>query len=261
MTVGLKDLFSLQGKVALVTGASRGLGRAFAEALAEAGARMAVSSRHAAELEEVTEAVRGRGSETLAVTADITSESQVMELMHRVGERFGRLDILVNNAATERKNVPPEETSLEDWASVIEQNVTGMFLVAREAGKLMIPRKRGKILNLASVSGMIVNRYFHGGSYDVSKSAVVGLTRALAAEWAPYNITVNALAPGYYGTAPNLAYFDSNPALRDKVLDLIPLRRLGTIDELAALVVALCSDAANYMTGSVIVIDGGYTIW
>jgi NAD(P)-dependent dehydrogenase (short-subunit alcohol dehydrogenase family) len=141
---------------------------------------------------------------------------------------------------------------------VIDQNVTGMFLVAREAGRLMIPRKSGKILDLASMSGMISNRYFHEGSYDVSKSAVVG---ALAAEWAPHNITVNALAPGYYGMAPDLAYFDSNPAFRDKVLDLIPLRRLGTIEELTVLVVALCSDAASYMTGSVIAIDGGHTIW
>ena len=116
-------------------------------------------------------------------------------------------------------NIPPEQTSREAWASVIDQNVNGMFLCAREAGKVMIPRRNGKIINLASMSGMIINRYFHGGSYDVSKSAVVGLTRALAVEWAPYNINVNALAPGYYGTAPNLRLvrFQSRDP-RDKVL-------------------------------------------
>jgi NAD(P)-dependent dehydrogenase (short-subunit alcohol dehydrogenase family) len=259
--MSVMDLFSLKDKVAVVTGASRGLGQAFAVALAEAGAHVVVSSRHAEQLEEVSRQVRQRGREALAVTADITSESQVAEMMGLAGERFGRLDILVNNAATDRSNIPPEETSREAWASVIDQNVNGMFLCAREAGKAMIPRRKGKILNLASMSGMIINKHFHGGSYDVSKSAVIGLTRALAIEWAPYNINVNALAPGYYGTAPNRAYFDSNPELRDKVLDLIPLGRLGTIEELAALAVALCSDAANYMTGSVLVIDGGYTIW
>jgi NAD(P)-dependent dehydrogenase (short-subunit alcohol dehydrogenase family) len=259
--MGVMDILSLRDRVALVTGASRGLGRAFAEGLAEAGAHVAVCSRHAAELEETVRAVRDRGREALAVETDVTSETQVAALMARISERFGKLDILVNNAATDRKNVPPEETSLASWSSVMQANLDGMFLCAREAGRLMIPRGRGRILNLASMSGMIINRYFHGGSYDASKSAVVGLTKALASEWAPHNITVNALAPGYYGTAPNRAYFDANTELRDKVLDLIPLRRLGTIEELAALVVALCSDACGYMTGSVIVIDGGYTVW
>jgi NAD(P)-dependent dehydrogenase (short-subunit alcohol dehydrogenase family) len=125
----------------------------------------------------------------------------------------------------------------------------------------MIPRRKGKIINLASMSGMIINRYFHGGSYDVSKSAVVGLTRALAAEWAPHGINVLALAPGYYGTAPNLHWFQSNPDIHRKVLDLIPLGRLGDIEELAALMAVLASDLTNYMTGSTLVIDGGYTLW
>ena len=125
----------------------------------------------------------------------------------------------------------------------------------------MIKQQRGKIVNIASISGQIINRYFHGGSYDVSKSAVVGLTRALAAEWAAYNINVNAIAPGYYGTAPNLKWFDTNPATQRKVLEMIPLGRLGNMEELAALVVVLASDVSNYMTGSVVLIDGGYTLW
>jgi NAD(P)-dependent dehydrogenase (short-subunit alcohol dehydrogenase family) len=259
--MSVQDLLSLKDRVALVTGASRGLGQAFALALAEAGAHVAVSARRAADLEETARGIRERGREALAVPADITVEAEVSGMVAAVVKRFGRLDILVNNAATGRMNIAPEETSLEAWSSVIDTNVNGMFLCAREAGKAMIPRKKGTILNLASMSGQIINKYFHGGSYDVSKAAIVGLTKALAADWAPHNITVNALAPGYYGTAPNIAFFDSDPELRDKVLDLVPLRRLGTIEELAALVTALCSDAARYMTGSVIVIDGGYTLW
>lgn len=182
-------------------------------------------------------------------------------MVSRTVERFGRLDVLINNAETERQNLAPERTSLESWKEVLDINLNGQFLCAREAGRVMIPRRAGKIINLASISGMIVNRYFHGGSYDVSKAAVVGLTKALAAEWAPYNLNVIALAPGYYGTAPNLRWFQGNPEIHRRVLSLIPLGRLGDLRELAALLVVLASDVSNYMTGSTVLIDGGYTLW
>jgi gluconate 5-dehydrogenase len=259
--MSLADLFSLRGRVALVTGASRGLGQAFAGALAEAGADLAIVSRHLAELGETADAVRAHGREVLSLEADIREEEAVREMVGRTVERFGRLDVLVNNAGTERQNLAPEQTSLESWKEVLDVNLNGQFLCAREAGRLMIPRRAGKIINLASISGMIVNRYFHGGSYDVSKAAVVGLTKALAAEWAAYNIQVIALAPGYYGTAPNLRWFQGNPRIHRQVLELIPLGRLGDLAELAALLVVLASDVSNYMTGSTVVIDGGYTLW
>lgn len=259
--VSLADLFSLRGRVALVTGASRGLGQAFAGALAEAGADLVIVSRHLAELGETAGAVRAHGREVLSLEADIRQEEAVREMVTRTVERFGRLDVLVNNAGTERQNLPPEQTSLESWKEVLDINLNGQFLCAREVGKVMIPRRAGKIINLASMSGMVINRYFHGGSYDVSKAAVVGLTKALAAEWAPYNLNVIALAPGYYGTAPNLRWFQGNPEIHRQVLDLIPLGRLGDLRELAALLVVLASDVSNYMTGSTVVIDGGYTLW
>ena len=259
--MSLSRLLSLEDRVALVTGASRGLGKAFAAALAEAGAHVAVTSRHGGELEDTLESIRGFGREALAIEADVTREDQVAAMVRETGERFGRIDVLVNNAATERDNTPAEQTTLDSWSHVIQTNVTGCFLCAREVGRLMIPRGKGKIINVASMSGMIINRHFHGGSYDVSKSAVVGLTKALAAEWAPYGINVIALAPGYYGTAPNLRWFESNPEIHRNVLDLIPLGRLGDIDELAALVAVLASDVTNYMTGSTVLIDGGYTVW
>jgi 2-deoxy-D-gluconate 3-dehydrogenase len=259
--VGLSKLLSLEGRVALVTGASRGLGQAFAVALADAGADVVIASRHPAELSETAGRIRAAGREALEVEADVTLEKQVAGMVARSVDRFGRIDILVNNAGTERRNVSPEETSLESWKQVIDTNVTGCFLCAREVGKVMIARGKGKIINLASLSGMIINRYFHGGSYDVSKSAVVGLTKALAAEWAAHGINVIALAPGYYGTAPNLRWFESNPEMHRKVLDLIPLGRLGSIEELAALVAVLASDVSNYRTGCTVMVDGGYTVW
>ena len=259
--MSLSKLLSLEGRVALVTGASRGLGQAFAGALAEAGADLVIVSRHSAELGDTAAQVRAQGREVLGLEADVTREEQVAGMVAQAVERFGGIDVLVNNAASERQNLPPEETSLESWNGVMDTNVTGCFLCAREVGRVMIPRNRGKIINLASMSGMIINRHFHGGSYDVSKSAVVGLTKALAAEWAPHGINVIALAPGYYGTAPNLRWFESNPEIHRKVLDLIPLGRLGNIEELAALVAVLASDVSNYMTGSTLLIDGGYTVW
>ena len=259
--MSLAELLSLRDRIAIVTGASRGLGKAFATALAEAGAHLAVVSRHRNELEETAAAIKNHERDVLTLQTDITEEDQVQEMVAQTVERFGHIDILVNNAATERQNLPPQDVTLEDWSFVINTNVNGPFLCAREVGKVMISQKRGKIINLASMSGMIINRYFHGGSYDVSKSAVVGLTKALAAEWAKYNVNVIALAPGYYGTTPNKKWFEANREIYHQVLDMIPLKRLGKIEELAALVTVLASDVSNYMTGSTVVIDGGYTLW
>ncbi len=160
-----------------------------------------------------------------------------------------------------RINKPPEETSLEEWRSVIDTNITGTFLCCREAGKLMIRQKRGWIVNIGSMSGMVVNRYFHGGSYEVSKCALHMLTKVLAVEWAAYHINVNAVAPGYYDTQPNRDFFAERQELYDKVLELIPLRCLGDIEQLSSLVLALVTEATAYMTGTVIPINGGYTIY
>jgi gluconate 5-dehydrogenase len=173
----------------------------------------------------------------------------------------GRIDVLVNNAAAMRVDKPPEATSLAEWRSLIDTNVTGAWLCCREVGMVMIGQRSGKIVNIASISGYVVNKYFHGGSYEVSKAALMMLTRILATEWAPYNISVNAIAPGYYDTQPNRDFFAREADLYQRVLDLIPLKRLGNLDELADLVLVLASDTANYMTGSTITIDGGYTLW
>jgi NAD(P)-dependent dehydrogenase (short-subunit alcohol dehydrogenase family) len=260
-SMGIRDLINLQDRVAIVTGASRGLGQAFATALAEAGAHLVITCRHGSELRETSQRISSMGREVLELQSDVNEEEQVIDMVAEARKKFGRIDILVNNAASMRTDKPPEETSLEEWKSVIEPNINGLFLCSREVAKVMIPQKRGKIINLSSVAGYDVLKYFHGGSYEVSKAAVIMITKTLATEWAVHNINVNAIAPGYYNTIPNQRFLKKEPGLYDRVLDLIPLKRLGDIEELAGLVVVLASDISNFMTGTTIVIDGGYTCW
>jgi gluconate 5-dehydrogenase len=259
--MGIYDFINLQDKVALVTGGSKGLGKTFAKALAEAGAHIVIASRHQEELNSAQQDLQKLNKNTLTIEADISREEQVQMLVEQTVKEFGTIDILVNNAASGLHNVPIEQETLEAWSSVINTNINGTYMCSREVAKIMMKQNRGKIINMASISGYIVNKYVHGGSYNVSKAAVVMLTKACAIEWAPYNINVNAIAPGYYGTKPNLDMFEKDKELHKNVIDMIPLRRLGNIEELGGLVVCLASDISNYMTGTTIVIDGGYTLW
>jgi NAD(P)-dependent dehydrogenase (short-subunit alcohol dehydrogenase family) len=248
-------------KTVIVTGAGTGIGFCVARRFFLEGAHVVLCGRRGHVLREAVEEIAPDADRLLAVRADITQEEDVRALVARAVSWTSRLDVLVNNAAAHRINKPPESTTLEEWRSVIDTNITGAFLCCREAGKVMISQRSGKIVNISSLSGHVVNRYFHGGSYEVSKAALMMLTKALAVEWAPYHINVNAIAPGYYDTQPNRTFFSQQADLHQKVLDLIPLRRLGNLDELADLVLVLASDTANYMTGSTLAIDGGYTLW
>ena len=160
-----------------------------------------------------------------------------------------------------RVNIVPELMDIEKWKFVIDVNVTGSYICAKIAGRQMIKQMKGKIINISSISGYIINKGVHGGSYDVSKQAIVGMTRALAIEWAKYNINVNAIAPGYFLTTPNKTFFEADPAFYQKALEMIPLGRIGDPSELAGTVIFLASRASDYMTGSVIVVDGGYLLW
>lgn len=250
-----------EGKTVLVTGGGTGIGLAVAGRFHREGARVAICGRRAEVLEQAQQRLEPRGERLLTVTADISREPEVVRLVQDVLAWSGRLDVLVNNAAAMRNDKAPEDTSLAEWKAVIDTNVTGTFLCCREAGKAMIRQKEGRIVNVASMSSFIVNRYFHGGSYEVSKAAVLMLTRTLATEWAAHNIRVNAVAPGYYATAPNLEFFRQRPEVEQKVKEMIPLGRLGDLEQLAGLILTLASPEADYMTGSAVVIDGGYTLW
>jgi gluconate 5-dehydrogenase len=249
------------GKTVIVTGAGTGIGFSVARRFHQEGAQVVMSGRRGEVLREAAAQIAPDPVRLRVVPADIASEADVVNLVAETARWTGRVDVLVNNAAAMRINKPPEATTLAEWRSLFDTNVTGAWLCCREAGKVMIGQQSGKIVNIASISGYVVNKYFHGGSYEVSKAALMMLTKTLATEWAQHNIVVNAIAPGYYDTQPNRDFFAQEADLYQRVLDMIPQRRLGNLDELADLVLMLASDTANYMTGTTLTIDGGYTIW
>ncbi|MCL5045543.1 MAG: glucose 1-dehydrogenase [Actinobacteria bacterium] len=252
------DRFRLDGRVALVTGASRGLGRAMALALAEAGARVAICGRRKNWLDEARAGFGERGFECLAVECDVSEEGDVAALASRVLTVYGRIDILVNNAGVAWA-ARAEEMPLEKWRAVMETNVTGTFLVSREVGRHMMARGGGAIVNIASIAGLVGTGpgVLDAVGYSASKGAVIAFTRDLAVKWAPRNIRVNAIAPGYFRTRLSQASIDRN---EESLNRLVPLGRIGREDELKGAVVYLASDASSYVTGHVLVVDGGLTV-
>jgi len=251
------DRFSLVGRSALVTGGNRGLGLAFVRALAEAGARVAFTARDTARNAVVVDALAGEGHKVLAIDADITDDAAVQRSVDRTVDHHGALDVLVNNAGLcfheESWRVPDEQ-----WAAVFDLNVRALWKCSVAASRAMATTGRGSIVNIGSISGIIVNRPQWQPAYNASKAAVHQLTKSLAAEWAPLGIRVNAVAPGYVKT--EMAPVD-RPELRRMWIDDAPQQRYATPDEIAPSVVYLASDASSFVTGSVVVIDGGYTVY
>jgi NAD(P)-dependent dehydrogenase (short-subunit alcohol dehydrogenase family) len=249
------DRFSLEGRVAVVTGGTRGLGEGFARALGEAGAAVVIVGRDAAAAHEVLSDLARREVRAVFVEADITKRGDVERVLTSTIDQFGRVDVLVNNAGT-CIHAPALEVTVEDWRHVMDVNLDALWTCSQVFGRTFVEQGSGTIINIGSMSGMIVNRPQWQPAYNASKAAVHHLTRSLAAEWGPYGVRVNALAPGYIKTGMSPV---DDPQYRRNWIEDAPMQRYGSVEELAPAVVFLASDASSFITGSVLVADGGYT--
>ena len=253
----IQELFTLTGRVAIVTGASRGLGEEMAEGLAEAGAALLICARRERWLSPTVERLRGIGFRVEGVIADVANPADVQGVVDKAMAAYGRIDILVNNAGVSWGE-QPEHMALDKWQKVIDVNLTGAFLFAQAAGREMLKREYGRIINVASIAGLYaaVNGP-HYAAYAASKAGVMGLTRELAASWGRHNVRVNAIAPGFFRSRladPVL------PLAEPSIKATCPIPRIGAEGELKGVCVFLASDASNYITGQTIVVDGGRTI-
>lgn len=255
------DRFRLDGRRLLITGGSRGLGREMALAMAEAGADVALTGRDEASLHATAEEVRALGRTAWPLQGDMADPADCQRVCEQALAQVGEIDILVNNVGGRGLNVALEDMPLDKWRYYFDLNLTHVFLCTKLIGGAMLPRGRGRVINTASISGMIANRGIAGRHYETTKAAVIQFTRAIAADWAPRGVTVNAICPGLFMTEPNRAWAEKFPEVIKTFVDSVPMGRAGDPAEIGPLAVFLASDASSYVTGAAYVIDGGYTLW
>jgi NAD(P)-dependent dehydrogenase (short-subunit alcohol dehydrogenase family) len=251
----MQDLFDLSGKVAVVTGASRGLGQYFGRALAKAGADLVITSRKLSSLSNFKREIESLGRKALAVQVDVLSQSDIENMVRAAIKEYGKIDILVNNAGLNIRS-PSADFSWEDWDTVLDTNLKGNFFCAQAVAKEMIKRKYGRIINMGSCTCVFGMEGIT--PYTASRGGVLMMTKSLAAEWGRYGITVNVLAPGWFKTAQNAALYE-NKQWVEYITNRIPLNRPGLPHDLDGTVIFLASDASAYITGQIILVDGGFT--
>lgn len=255
------DQFRLDGRRALVTGGSRGLGLEMARALAEAGAEVLITSRDERHLAEAQAALATGELSLRTMQADLSTTEGAEAMCRQALTEFGPIEILINNVGGRRINFPTEQMPTDEWKRIVDLNLNQAFVCTKLIGGEMLPRRHGRVINVASISGFVAGKQMRGRSYETTKAALVMFTKAVAADWAPHHVTVNAIAPGAFLTDANRRWFGERPQLQTEIEATVPMGRLGDPAEIGGLAVYLASDAASYMTGSVLVIDGGRLLW
>jgi NAD(P)-dependent dehydrogenase (short-subunit alcohol dehydrogenase family) len=255
------DRFQLSGRTIFLSGGSRGLGRAMAQALAEAGADLILVSRDEASLKQAQEELRTLGRQVYTIPGDVGTPEGAEIVCQQALHLGVPIDGLVNNVGGRRLDVAIENCSLADWKRLVDLNLTSALVCSQRLAKPMLERGRGVVINVTSIAGPIAIRGIGGRHYETAKAALTALTKSMAADWASRGVRVNAIAPGVFETAPNKLWFGEKPEFKQGFVDHVPMGRLGDPEELGAAAVFLASDASSYMTGATLVIDGGFTLW
>ena len=252
----------LQDKSVLITGGSKGIGLRTAMEFAREGCKVAIVARGSEDLQQAAAQIGATGATVATIQADVSRAEDAAHIVDSCVEQLGGLDILINNVGGRRIDIPTADMPLEEWKRILDLNLNSTFLCTKLIGGAMVARgSGGRVINIASISGMVVNRDIGGRSYETSKAAVIHFTRATAADWAPSQVTVNAICPGGFMTEPNVKWAAENPAIITTFRDQIPAGDFGQPEDMGPLAVYLASDASRYITGASIVIDGGYTLW